>query len=619
MHTPRLSSTQPSFHKPSPRNNVHKLSYSIESLQLDQVDTCDPTGPPVHLRTKTHQSIHNNRSNVKALEEWTHSSLAAVYKQEETQNINVLQRHTHQIEILDQSMNKLADLIKTQCSDQASLLLKLWSSAADLYSIVFQSLTKSVQELNVQVADRTIEAAKWEEKYRALKKQYAEEKSTRSHDVGKNNVLRQREEEILLKEKEMLELQDLVTSLSIWFPSFPKFGKSVLSRYLPPLTKIEDPLCDDVDNTNSVSIDKGDSLTAKLKLAQSYLCDDLKRLEYLGIGLRIVCSSDVNNLGVSSPFGVSVVSQSVVRSLHDGNSDITNMQCTDRQYAQSHLASMLHLQELEAQLIKQQDDFDARLMSLERELQHSQRREKVLREQLSAIQKQTRSVMHCLPSMTFSPCSHGVQEHKLLPTNQLSKDCLIKQLISFLDIFSGRFSIYQLNPYSSWTFDNFSNAMNGQAIQLASLTPMKIFWDGKLLTSSRLCSLLCQYFHLKCGRSRSSFDRFNAFLWSVMNIVTGEGQEDSEFSQFLKLIFDIGVDNDLSELCEDRSSISLDRLSSTRDAERTILLVYWYRSMKVGCRCLVVILVCYGSPPNKIEWNTIGLHDPNSSSCALIE
>lgn len=562
MQTPSgRASTQPSFYRQSPRKNVYKLSQPFGASKV----------------SKDNEPIHNiggklalvNRSHVKELEEWTHSTLALLFKQEENRNLDSLERHTLQLQILDQSIQQLADLIKIHCSDQASLLLKLWSSAADVYSVVFKELSKSVDELKVQLADRSLEADNWEEKYRNLKQQCIEEKSNRSYGTEKNNMIRQREEEILVKDKEMLEMQETVTAVSVWFPNFPKFGKSVLSRYLPPLSNA------DIQEDNNINVnDKTEPAGGSLKLAQGYLYDDLRRLEALGIGLKIACEFE-NKHGLNQQsldlFGLPVNPNKS----NDGPSLVLSEQYFQNEKT-TPISMLNHIQELEAQLLKQQDEFESKAYLLESELHLSQRREKLVRDQLSSIQKQTRSVMHCLPPIMFSSCVHETCTYEVKePIRVLSISSIFTEIAQFLSHFSKRQSIYSSNSYGSWVFDNISNGMNGQSLYLNNLTPLTLHYDGKYFTSSRLCTLIMHYYSCKCSSSTLALERFNALFYSIIHTTQMEQQDtDKEFlASFVKRLFSIDK--------FDKSNVLVEHSQWIRDIETSTIVLYWYRTVKV--------------------------------------
>lgn len=228
----------------------------------------------------------SNRQDVQALEAWTQKELETFFVEENRGAISSIQRHISQVTVLDQTMKSLSDLIRVHCADQSALLWKIWSSASDLYGEIFNKMTQSVEELRIKLADKTLQTSILEEKVKSLRTSRNSERSAAAMLDDTNAVIRNLEEDLMLKDKELLELQSTITNIALWFPNFSKFSDSVLSRYLPPVNPDDKP----VQFTPPITYNQPDAteeLNKQIFLAQDYLLTDLKRLENLGIGLEI--------------------------------------------------------------------------------------------------------------------------------------------------------------------------------------------------------------------------------------------------------------------------------------------------------------------------------------------
>eukprot|EP01031_Cornospumella_fuschlensis_P025053 gene25053-30260_t len=264
-----------------------------------------------------------NRQEVRELKERTSEELHRLYEQEQRGNIPSMQRYVEQLKILEGSMRDLGGMVRKHCNDQADLLELMWSSAADLFSVVCKSLSDKVTDLEYRLAEETYMHKKWKEKANLFKHRF--QQATASNDLtGKAVIdpshLRDLEEEILIKDRELIKMQKTIANLSIWFPRFSKFSDSVLGRFLPPVENIEVEDADEEEIELSAtskaerqlaSMGKGKGKSRKMgaqnidpqvleamnlirskQLAQDNLLRDLKRLEQLGIGLHIFTGSE---------------------------------------------------------------------------------------------------------------------------------------------------------------------------------------------------------------------------------------------------------------------------------------------------------------------------------------
>eukprot|EP01039_Chlorochromonas_danica_P005815 gene5815-6403_t len=254
-----------------------------------------------------------NRVEVKRLEESIDQDLHRLYLQEQRHEMSELVRCIEQVKVLEGAIRELSSMIRKHCSDQADLLDKIWSSTADLFASVCQSLSDRTQDMESQLIEKTYQVKHWKEKAEMFKVKFYEatQNSTTSHHhtnatsttiiaaMVDPSHIRQLEEEILLKDKELMEVQKTIVNLSIWFPRFSKFGGSILSRFLPPVMdeeefneeeeeEEEEQKEEETKQGIESQMEEVMKIIHRKQLAQDYLLKDLKRLEHLGIGLNII-------------------------------------------------------------------------------------------------------------------------------------------------------------------------------------------------------------------------------------------------------------------------------------------------------------------------------------------
>lgn len=233
----------------------------------------------------------STRSNIRELEDQTHRKLLGSFNEEKAGRMSKLERHVSQIKVLDESIKELCSLLRVNCIDHSNLLWKIWSSAADLHGDVYQELLCEIDSLKLQLASKSFQVEELEEKLSTLRRQ----KGMGANRTGKGNaidelvMIRQLEEDVNTKDRELLQLQETITNLSLWFPHFAKFGSSVLSRFLPPIgdDDFNSPYLPDKPVGEDSVQDDLKILSNHFHLAQDYLVHDLRRLEQLGIGLDI--------------------------------------------------------------------------------------------------------------------------------------------------------------------------------------------------------------------------------------------------------------------------------------------------------------------------------------------
>lgn len=226
-----------------------------------------PRPPPRPLPSS---AVRSNRSETKALGDRTHMKLAELYQKEQTGIISSIERHTSQVQILDDSMRQLRDQVKIHCTEQADLLWKIWSSSSDLYSSVYEDMSERIRDLQLHLQERSKAAEYWEKKAKDLRKSrlFPENDNTKGKELEIHIELRKKEEELYNKDKELSLLYSKLNNLSLWFPLFNQYGDSVLKRFLPPIDYQSNP-------------------ELPINNAQDALLSDLKRLEKLDIGLEV--------------------------------------------------------------------------------------------------------------------------------------------------------------------------------------------------------------------------------------------------------------------------------------------------------------------------------------------
>ncbi len=288
------------------------------------------------------------RDEVKVLSHQTDSELHKLYEKELRGELQPFERYVEQLKVLEDSMRDLIFMVRRHCNDQAKLLDKVWTSAADLFSAVCKGLSDKVQDLEHQLTEKTYQAKNWQEKAKTSRHRF--QKVVQNNTHVDSSHLRELEEEILLKDKELMALQKNAVNLYIWFPRFAKFSDSVLSRFLPPVEGIIDNEQEDEDEDENEGDDEpefaptlssGETTLSKQnsggialfnqnsgfnatkmsmiesqqreammiiknkQVAQDHLLKDLKRLEKLGIGLKVF---------ICSPPGVTTVTAAVALS-----------------------------------------------------------------------------------------------------------------------------------------------------------------------------------------------------------------------------------------------------------------------------------------------------------------
>ena len=309
---------------------------------------------------------NGSRQEVGALERWTHEQLATIHSNNnnELTGVQKQKQYSEQIKVTDISMELLSKMVEIHCIDKAQLLRKLWASSGDLYQALYTEQSTVIHDLKLSLSEKTAMIARLEdsvERLRAstvLKEQGGHSKpstaaaapstaaaaagnrnssSSTTHSIGKsgafseheNDQFRLLQEELILKNQEMLQLQGILTSLSVWFPNFARFSTSVLSKYLPPVDYLqqleEERVAEEkkqkalqqaaelractgtpgrgalggIGEAAAADAEDGEgSLEAQLKkereeidrveLAQDFLLKDLKRLQGLGVGFAVL-------------------------------------------------------------------------------------------------------------------------------------------------------------------------------------------------------------------------------------------------------------------------------------------------------------------------------------------
>jgi hypothetical protein len=298
----RSLSGRSSFSKPSPRQTTYKLKKTQPPTPIHHIDKAladKAYGDNLEYKmilesTKTlsprvdDSNLRSTREMMQELFNWTDEQLKALYYDEKTGNTDTISSsssvflYQQQISVLNESMKKFCKISRNYSFDYSNLAWKLWSSANDLYSTTMESLSATINDLTLKLSEKSFSSAKWEEKYHniLLKCQLLEKKNLlKENELAKR--IRELEEEIIFKDKAIYHMQVTIANATLWFPNFLSFGHSVLSKFLSPVSM------EQIEN-NKMQIFASNTADQEMKLAKEYLLEDLKRIEELSLGFKIV-------------------------------------------------------------------------------------------------------------------------------------------------------------------------------------------------------------------------------------------------------------------------------------------------------------------------------------------
>ena len=184
-------------------------------------------------------------------------------------------------------MGKLVNVTKEHCIEQADLMDRLWKSAFELHDRLHKLTNSAINELRCEQMDNVLSIRKLKHQVKLVKLQQelGSTKSTRSQQVSYDEQPSSEESraevaaltaELLLKDQELLGLHQTISQLSIWFPHFPVYSQSLLSKLLPP-----------VKNSDQLSIESSQITPDKI------LFQDLRRLEGIGLGFKVMNPEDM--------------------------------------------------------------------------------------------------------------------------------------------------------------------------------------------------------------------------------------------------------------------------------------------------------------------------------------
>ena len=182
-------------------------------------------------------------------------------------------------------MEKLVIVTKEQCIEQADLMDRLWKSAFELHDRVHKFTNTAINELRCEQMDNVLLIRKLKHQVKLLKLQPEIRTSSTKSQQARYDEQPSSEEsraevaaltaELLLKDQELLGLHHTIAQLSVWFPQFPVYSQSLLSKLLPPV-KRSDQLSSEYSQVTPDRI----------------LLQDLRRLEEIGIGFKVVHPED---------------------------------------------------------------------------------------------------------------------------------------------------------------------------------------------------------------------------------------------------------------------------------------------------------------------------------------
>jgi hypothetical protein len=275
--------------KSSPRRTAYKLStppvphkFIARALEEKAFGSADYEIALKSAALAKPYDVNSVRNEIHDIDSWTDEKLKELYRDERNHQVSKLMRFESQIQILNESMKKICSLTRGQCYDQANFLWKVWQSAGDAYSSVLESKSKTIDDLQLKLSDKTMSSQHWEEKYHSLYGKYSRLRIS-DDEAELLATVRQLEEKLKSKDQQIAKNVTTLTNLSVWFPNFDNFGNSILLGFLPPVSAevIE-------SNKDTLTLCLPTEIDKQMKLAKDYLLDDLKRIEDLNIGFQVL-------------------------------------------------------------------------------------------------------------------------------------------------------------------------------------------------------------------------------------------------------------------------------------------------------------------------------------------
>lgn len=191
-----------------------------------------------------------------------------------------LQRLKFQLGVLTNGMEKLVELTKEQCLEQAEVMEMLWKKAFYIHDTVHHYMTQTVNELRCEQMENHLQIRKLTHQFKTLKRKVGaqsktKDSSTLAFEVDENdeaNTLQRNvdtelttlTQQLLEKDQELLAVQQILSNLSVWFPHFEHYSNSLLTKLLPPVAEAERRMPPD-----------------------RLIVLDVQRLEQLGLGITV--------------------------------------------------------------------------------------------------------------------------------------------------------------------------------------------------------------------------------------------------------------------------------------------------------------------------------------------
>jgi len=182
----------------------------------------------------------------------------------------------NKIAIFSNAMEKIVAITKENCIEQGQLIHRLWKSTFDIHERVHKLMCKAVKELRCEQMDNNLEIRKLKHHIRQLNYNFQNNSvkpSIRNSDMRLANdettTVSSLKDELLLKDRELLDVEHLVTQLHAWFPHFKHYSNSLLTKLLPPVNILDAETSPDI-----------------------MLLEDLRRLEGIGIGFKVIAPEE---------------------------------------------------------------------------------------------------------------------------------------------------------------------------------------------------------------------------------------------------------------------------------------------------------------------------------------
>jgi hypothetical protein len=311
---PRSGGSHISSSSPSHELSSINLSNASQSDRSDKSDKEKLYGLMLLKRPKCSVA-----ENVNSIQNWLDNELK--YLDDATNDVaNGESSHQRKLKILDAGYRKALDTIKMSNHSQSLLFERIWNAQRYVYEKNAAELKDSINYLQRQIIECSIS---YKNRYNPASSSSSSSSCKSPSQEGKANALTSSAEDrrskgnssteafdvdLIKLETEVRKMEKVLTHISIWFPNFTKYSFSVLNRYLPPMKNASSsPISTMLHNEDNMykqeNVDVGN-----LYLPEINLLNDLKRLEYLGLGIEL----KINEKKLAEHYNPNIDSDSVI-------------------------------------------------------------------------------------------------------------------------------------------------------------------------------------------------------------------------------------------------------------------------------------------------------------------